>query len=184
MTQHPLRRDLPQPQPKVRAGLRGAGAVSRATALSRRARTALPFLAVGGACVLAGGLVAALTAHAPSENATWTSAYLVLVAGVAQVVLGGGQAWLADRPPAPRWLVGELAAWNLGNAAVIAGTVSGVTPVLDIGGALLIIALALLLVALRGTGRTGWLLALYRAVAAIVLVSIPVGLVLAELRHR
>ncbi len=134
--------------------------------------------------MIAGGFVAAVTAHAPSENATWTAAYLVLVAGVAQIVLGAGQAWLADRLPSSRWLVGELAAWNLGNGAVIAGTVSGLTPVVDVGGALLILALVLLLAAVRGAGRTGWLLAVYRGVAAIVLVSIPVGLMLAELRHR
>jgi hypothetical protein len=153
-------------------------------ALSRPARTALPFLIVGGACVIAGGFVAAVTAHAPTENATWTSAYLVLVGGVAQVALGVGQAWLTERLPSPRWLIGELIAWNLGNAAVIGGTVSGVRPVLDAGGALLIVALALLLMAVRATGRTDWRLVLYRSVAAMVLVSIPVGLVLAELKHR
>jgi hypothetical protein len=153
--------------------------VNRAMALSRPARTALPFLIVGGACVIAGGFVAAVTAHAPTENATWTSAYLVLVGGVAQVALGVGQAWLTERLPSPRWLIGEL-----GNAAVIGGTVSGVRPVLDAGGALLIVALALLLMAVRATGRTDWRLVLYRSVAAMVLVSIPVGLVLAELKHR
>lgn len=57
-------------------------------------------------------------------------------------------------------------------------------PAADIGGALLFIALALLLVAVRGPRRTGWLLVLYRALIVIVLASIPVGLVLAELRPR
>lgn len=151
-------------------------------ALRTRTQPAFPFLAIGGACVIAGGLTAAVTAHAPSENATWAAAYLVLVAGVAQVAFGSGQAWLAGQRPSPRLLAGELATWNLGNAAVIAGTVSGVTPAVDIGGVLLVIALALLLAAARGPRRAGWPLALYRALIVIVLVSIPVGLVLAELR--
>ncbi|MGH3166646.1 MAG: hypothetical protein ACRDN0_12240 [Trebonia sp.] len=154
------------------------------TALTIRAQPAVPFLAIGGACVIAGGLAAAVTAHAPSENATWAVAYLVLVAGVAQAALGAGQAWLADQRPPPPLLVVELATWNLGNAAVIAGTISGMTPVVDIGGALLIIALALLLVAVRSPRRTGWPLILYRTLIVIVGVSIPVGLVLAELKPR
>ena len=145
---------------------------------------AAPFLGIGGACVIAGGFTAAVTAHAPTENATWVAAYLVLVAGVAQIGLGAGQAWLADQRPSPRLLAGELITWNLGNGAVIAGTVSGVTLVLDVGGALLVIALALLLAAVRGPRWTGWPLVLYRALVVLVLVSIPVGLVLAELTQR
>lgn len=150
--------------------------------LSLRARTALPFLAIGGLCVIAGGFVAAVTAHAPSQKATWAAAFLVLVAGVAQILLGAGQAWLAEQRPSPRWLIGELTAWNIGNAAVIVGAVARVTPVTDLGGVLLVVALVLLLMAVRGSRRRGWLLALYRVLIAIVLVSIPVGLVLAEVR--
>lgn len=60
------------------AGPAGAGARARAN-------TALPFLAIGTACVIAGGFVAAVTAHAPAEHASWAAAYLVLVAGVAQM---------------------------------------------------------------------------------------------------
>lgn len=150
--------------------------------LSPNARAALPFVVIGGVCVIAGGFVAAVTAHSPSQKATWAAAYLVLVAGVAQILLGAGQAWLAKERPPRRWLVGELATWNLGNAAVIVGAVSRVTPVADLGGALLAAALILLLAAVVGSRRRGWLLVLYRVLIVIVLVSIPVGLVLAELR--
>jgi len=160
-----------------------AGSMTRA-ASHERARLAAPFLGIGGACVVAGGFVAAVTAHAPTQNATWAAAYLVLVAGVAQIGLGAGQAWLADRKLSPRLSAGELITWNLGNAAVIAGAVSGVTPVTDIGGALLVIALALLLAAVRGARRTGWPPVLYRTLIVIVLVSIPIGLVLAALEQR
>jgi hypothetical protein len=147
-----------------------------------RAYTALPFLAIGTACVIAGGFVAAITAHAPTEHASWVAAYLVLVAGVAQVALGAGQALLARRRPSARLVVGELVTWNLGNAAVIVGTVAGVTVVVDVGGAALVVALVLLLAATTGRRRTGWPLWVFRGLIVVVLVSIPVGLVLAELR--
>lgn len=173
-----------QPRQGRRRTGTGAGQVTWPAALASRAPLAVPFLAIGGVSVIAGGLTAAVTAHAPSENAAWAAAYLVLVAGVAQLAFGTGQAWLATQKPSSRLLAGELATWNLGNGAVIAGTLSGLTPVLDIGGALLVIALVLLLAAVRGPRRTGWPLALYRALIAIVAVSIPVGLVLAELRPR
>ena len=153
-------------------------------AAPNRTEPAAAFLVPGGACVIAGGLIAAITAHAPSEHATWAAAYLVLVAGAAQIGLGVGRAWLADRKPSPGRLVGELASWNFGNAAVIAGTVSGLTAVVDLGGALLVVALALLLAAVRDRRRSGWPLTLYRALIVLVLVSIPIGLTLAELRTR
>lgn len=147
-------------------------------------RTALPFVAIGTACVVAGGFVAAVTAHAPTEHTSWAAAYLVLVAGVAQVALGAGQTLLARHRPSARLVVGELLTWNLGNAAVVTGTVSGVVPVTGGGGGLLVVALALLLASTRGPRRTGWPLALYRTLIVIVVVSIPVGLLLAELRSR
>lgn len=177
----------------------------------------LPFAAFGVACVIAGGLVAAVTAPAPTEHASWSAAYLVLVAGVAQIGLGAGQALLAAGAPSGRLLAAEFAAFNAGNAAVIAGTVLRVPPVVDAGGVLLVVSLALLLHAVRGSGATGvapggpdvtaampsgpdvtaaapggsvsagmpgrrWLLLGYRLLVAMLLVSIPVGLVLAGLR--
>lgn len=154
------------------------------TSARARAGIALPFLIIGIAGVVAGGLVAAITATAPTEQASWAAAYLVLVAGVAQAALGVGQAVLARRQPPARLLVGELASWNLGNAAVIVGTVAGVTPITDAGGALLVLALALFLAATRRPRGPGWIVALYRTLIVVVLVSIPVGLALAELSPR
>ena len=40
----------------------------------------LPFGIAGVACIVAGGLVAAVTAPAATEHASWAAAYLVLVA--------------------------------------------------------------------------------------------------------
>ena len=152
--------------------------------LHRQTWGVLPFLAVGAGCVIAGGFVAAITAHAPTEHASWAAAYLVLIAGVAQVALGVGQALLVRRPPRPGLVVGEFVTWNLGNAAVIAGTVAGLTPVTGAGGALLIVALVLFLVGVRNPQRARWLPVVYRTLIVIVLASIPVGLVLAEVRPR
>jgi hypothetical protein len=156
----------------------------RGRLMGARAFSALPFLSIGTACVIAGGLVSAVAAHAPTEHTSWAAAYLVLVAGVAQMALGAGQALLARGCPPPRLVVGELLTWNLGNAAVITGTVAGVTTVVDAGGAALVVALVLLLTASTGRRRGGWPLWVFRGLIVVLLVSIPVGLVLAEIRPR
>ncbi len=69
----------------------------RATELRRSA----PAAAVGAASVVVGGLVAAVTATAPSEHGAWLAAYLVLGCGVAQIALAAGQALLATGSPRP-----------------------------------------------------------------------------------
>jgi hypothetical protein len=143
-------------------------------------RPVLPYLAVGAGCVIAGGLVAAATAHAPSQQASWAAAYLVLVAGVAQIGLAAGRILLSVGRPSPGRTHAELIAWNLGNAAVIAGTLTDRPLVVDLGGALLVGSLGLATLGVRGGHR--WLRRLYRALVVILLVSIPVGLLLAAQR--
>lgn len=146
-----------------------------------RVGTAAPFLALGLLCILGGGFTAAVTAHAPTEHATWACAYLVLVGGIAQVALGTGQAWLTDGAPPVRLLAAEAVTFNLGNAAVIAGTVADVPAILDLGGVLLAAALVLFLTAVRAGRQPRWAVWSYRVLIAIVLVSIPTGLVIASL---
>jgi hypothetical protein len=111
--------------------------------LPARRPAALPFAAVGAACIVAGGLVAAVSAPAPSEHASWAAAYLVLVAGAARAALGVGQALLAPRVPSRRTIAVQFTAWNLGNGAVMAGTLAGITSLVDTGGALLVALLLL-----------------------------------------
>jgi len=147
----------------------------------------LPFLVIGTACVIAGGLVAAATAPTPSEHGSWAAAYLVLVAGVAQVGLGAGQAMSGGRT-SRRAVLAELTGWNLGNAAVLAGTLAGVGFIVDLGGAALLVVLALLLRSALTAGgappgRGRWLLRSYCALLALLIVSIPVGLVLERVQH-
>jgi len=142
----------------------------------------LPFGIAGVACIVAGGLVAAVTAPAATEHASWAAAYLVLVAGVAQVGLGVGQALLAPGSLSARLVAIEVAVWNLGNAAVLAGTLLGATPLVDAGGALLVAGLALLLRQARGSAAPHWPLLAFRLLVALLLVSIPIGLVLVRTR--
>lgn len=144
----------------------------------------MPFGALGTGCAVAGGLVAAATAPAPSTHASWAAAYLVLVAGVAQVALGLGQAVLAPHVPSMRRVIAQAGVWNAGNAAVLAGTLTGVTPVVDAGGALLVLGLALLAGGVRGAvphRERRWPRYGFLVLVLLLLVSIPVGLVLARI---
>ena len=55
-----------------------------------------------GACgIVLGGLVAAVTGPLELEQGSWAAAYLVLVVGVAQVVVGLAPAFFAARPTTP-----------------------------------------------------------------------------------
>ena len=92
---------------------------------------------------------------------------------------------LAPGLPGRRAVAAELAAWNAGNGAVLAGTLLGVAWLADAGGAGLIAALALALAGVRGGVRQpAWPLHLYRALIALVLASIPVGLMIAAVHPR
>ena len=147
-------------------------------------RATLPAALLGAAAVVAGGILAAATASASSQLAVWATAYLVLVVGVVQVALAVGLGLLAARPITGAMLASAFGLYNLGNAAVLAGTlldgiVGGSVWIVDLGGALLVAAMALLLYCVRGARRSP-LLAAYAVVVAVILVSTPIGLVLAR----
>lgn len=145
----------------------------------------LPFALIGVLCVLSGGLVAAVTAPKPTEHSTWAAAYLVLVGGVAQIGLALGQAMFSART-STRLVAVQSVGWNVGNAAVLGGTLLGVTVLVDAGCALLVMALVLLgrgvspAGARPAAGGAKWYLYGYRLLVLILLISIPVGLVLAR----
>lgn len=155
--------------------------------LAQHRRELMPFTLLGVVCIVAGGLVAAATAPAPTEHGTWAAAYLVLVGGVAQAGLGLGQAMFTTRTSTPVVAV-QAAGWNLGNAAVLVGTLLRVTMLVDLGGALLLVTLSLLARGLRPArvrpvaGAAQWCLRGYRLLVLILVVSIPVGLVLVRVR--
>lgn len=163
------------------------GAVDDATGRPDPLRRTVPALLLGTTCVVAGGLVAAVTAAAPLTHGAWVAAYLVLVAGVAQVGLALGQAVLSLRPPSCRALAVECVTWNLGNLAVVVGTLVGIAALVDLGGVLLVAALAGVGIALRGASRgvgrpRRFVLHGVQALVLVLLVSIPIGLWLAHAR--
>ncbi|MFE3170270.1 hypothetical protein ACFXPA_28500 [Amycolatopsis sp. NPDC059090] len=152
-----------------------------------RFAAATPFAALGIGCTVTGGLASAVIAPHPTPHGAWAVAYLVLVGGIAQIGLGVGQALLSPAPPARLLVVAQVAAWNAGNAAVLGGTLSGATPVVDLGGAVLVVGLALLVLGVRGGspgGRARWVRHGFQALVVLLLVSIPVGLVLARIGPR
>lgn len=148
-----------------------------------------PWLVLGTLSAVAGGLLAGVVAHEPTEKPVWASAYLVLVAGLGEVGLALGRALLAPRPPTSGAVARDFTVFALGNAAVIVGTLVDAVWFVDVGGALLVVALALMVWGVRAgveaverTPRAWvvWLLWLYRVLVVVLLVSIPVGLVLAR----
>jgi hypothetical protein len=143
---------------------------------------ARPFVLLGGACVIGGGLASAAAAPTASYHSSWAVAYVVLIAGVAQAALGLGQSTLAGAEVGRRTVLTELLAWNLGNAAVVVGTLLDVTPVLYLGCALLIAALVIVLYTIRHA-PPGRALLTTRIVVVILLVSMPIGIVLQALTH-
>lgn len=144
---------------------------------------ALPFVALGGAAIVAGGLVAAVTGPTDFDDGSWLAAYLVLVGGVALIALGVGQATFSGRPPSSSTVIGQLAAWVLSTAAVVAGTLASVPVLTAVGGVILVAVLGSFVAAVRRSGAGGRLIWLYRATIVVLLVSIPIGLVLAWQRH-
>jgi hypothetical protein len=144
----------------------------------RPRRSWAPFVGAGALLVLAGGFVAAAGGEAPSRHLSWAAAYLVLVCGSAQIFLGGGQALVGSRPVPPRLAAVQLAAFNLGNAGVLVGTLSGTAAVLYAGSAVLVVALALFAWATRSTVSPRLRVVVYRVVLVALAVSIPVGGVL------
>lgn len=156
---------------------------------ARRGAPSWALILLGYAGVVAGGLVAAVTGPLGLDRGSWVAAYLVLVGGVAQLALGWVPGELS-RPAPVRSAWVQVAAWNLGNALVIVGTLTGVLIGVDAGSVLLVLAL---LLAILGTvtplgapaprpGRWHRLLGrAYLGLLVLLAVSIPVGIVLAHL---
>jgi hypothetical protein len=140
----------------------------------------VPFLVIGSLSVVAGGLVAAVSRPTGFGLGPWLAAFLVLVAGVAQISLGVGQAWLTTQRPRPSTVRTELWAWNAGVVGTIVGTIGEMPLLTTVGGIATIVALAGFLAAV---GRTAagprWARTTYVVGAGLLLVSTLIGLGLA-----
>jgi len=151
-------------------------------------RTSLParwLIGLGIAFVILGGLVSAATGPLALPRGSWLTAYLVLVCGVAQCAIG----WATTHRPGPdRADLVLLVGWNAGNAAVVAGTLAAVPYLVDLGGAILLVPLIVLLRAVlrRPDDRAIRLAPLWRgllvALIVVLIASIPIGLVLTHVR--
>lgn len=157
-----------------------------------RSRGSVLGLLVGGAAsIVVGGLVAAVAAPLDLSHGSWAAAYLVLVSGVAQWVMGQARAWHAMSPREKWWGWRQFSAWNLGNAGVIAGTFAGLPWLVALGSASLVVALVVALCAEWAPDsavtaeRTvppliHWA---YVAMLLVLAVSIPIGVTLSVLRN-
>jgi hypothetical protein len=146
-------------------------------------RAGIPFYIIGGASLIIGGLISAISAGAPSYASSWAVAYIVLAAGVAQLVLGIGQAQLASERPSGAVVAAEVIALNLANVAVLLGTLIAAPVLTYVGAGLLVVALAVFVWAARGPrSRNRWLLYAFRIMIVVLAVSAPIGLVIAHAR--
>lgn len=148
--------------------------------LARRWPSTRLFVAIGSIAIIAAGLGAAATAGTPSYLASWAVAYLVLVVGAAQIALGLGQALLKPEMPSGRLVAGELVLFNLGNVAVLAGSLLSLPSFTTIGSTLVIIALAVLFWVTRNSKHGFWLRYSYWLLILILFVSVFIGLVIAR----
>lgn len=145
------------------------------------ARPTLPAVAIGIACVAIGGLLSAVNSVNPTEHGSWAVAYLVLVLGLAQIALALGQSLLSGSPTPRRVLLVEVLTWNAGGALVLLGTLVGPKGLVDAGGILLVVTLALVARSVRAPGPgPRWHRVLFLALVLVLLVSIPIGLVLSR----
>jgi hypothetical protein len=140
----------------------------------------LAFAGIAGVLIVAGGLVAAVNSAAPFAHGSWLAAYLVLVGGVAQLVLGAGRLAL----PAPVRSTGltraQLVLWNVGGAAVAVGVLTDVAAIVVAGSAVVLAALAAFAWG-GGDTRPGarGRVRLYRFVILVLAISVAIGSVLA-----
>ena len=155
---------------------------------------------LGGACVVLGGLVAAVTGPLELDHGSWLAAYLVLVCGVAQFAIGTVQTRTnsPDGPIAAALGWSQLICFNVGNAAVVVGTLTREPLLVDGATLLLLFSLGVALFAARPGARktikfvaglpttvsSGRLLLwTYRVLLVLLILSLPIGAVLAHVRE-
>jgi hypothetical protein len=144
----------------------------------------VPMLAAGGVSIIAGGLVAAVTGPTDWDHGSWVAAFLVLVAGVAQLGVGAGQAQLAPVAPTVAFAAAECVSWNAGCVTIVTGTLLSSPVAVSIGSTLLVAALGMSTFAVRGScsQRRPFRLP-YRVLLLVLLTSTPIGIALAWTRH-
>lgn len=141
------------------------------------------FFALASLGIIGGGLLSAVTAHSPTQSASWASAYLVLVVGVASGGLGYGRLMLAAQPATPLRIWVEFLTWAVGNAGVLVGTLTAPAGWVEVGSALMVYSLVSVVLGIRGGPARGVIRWLFITLVTVVAVSIPVGVLLSHLRR-
>lgn len=119
------------------------------------------FEACAGAFTLAAAIAAGVRIATPFGHGWWLVAYLALVGGLSQLLLGPGLNAIASsrrRAPGVRTSSAQLVLWNVGTALVAIGVLAGTSAGVIAGSVLLLAALGSFAVSLRRTGPVsrGW----------------------------
>lgn len=147
------------------------------------------FFAAGLAFLAAGAGAGVAAAATGDPRLHWLALHLAFLGGVSQLVLGAGQfftcAFLATTPPSHRLTGAQLAAWNGGTVLVAVGVTTATTPVVDAGGALVVLGLTLFAAALRAMQRRSlqrarWAVRWYLGSAAFLGVGAVIGVAMAR----
>ena len=139
------------------------------------------FLACAAVLIVAGGAVAAVNSAAPFAHGSWLAAYLVLVGGVSQGVLGAGRLALHAPPLTRARSRAQLALWNVGSLAVPAGVLGDAPALVTAGSVALLCALALFAAEARGVRRElRGRAVVYLAIVVGLAVSVVIGSALAD----
>lgn len=144
-----------------------------------RVKIGQAMLLVGFVALIAGGLLSASFAHQSSQLMMWAVAYLVLVVGVAQIIIGG-YFKQSGRESASHRQWAALLTYNLANIMILLGRSYKVDQDLSAqllaaaGIGLFVVALGLILWSVRF--ERSWQALLFYGVTTLLLVSTPVGL--------
>ncbi len=136
-------------------------------------------VAIGFFCIVAGGLVSAVTGPLDLAKGSWAAAYLVLVAGLVQYVISMQERFLHAPARNNSSLWARTLLWTGGNIMVLAGALLQFQALVLIGGLALIAVLVMALLHTKGAARAG-LAWCTRIIYLVVILSVPVGLFLAQ----
>jgi len=110
-------------------------------------------LGAAGVLIIAGGLISAVNSAAPFAHGSWLAAYLVLVGGVAQALLGIGRAGVPATRASARRRRRELVLWNSATLVVALGVLVDAPAIVALGSVALLAALASFATAPGGSRR-------------------------------
>lgn len=146
------------------------------------------FARCASAFVVAAAIVAVARGATPFAHAWWLVAYLALVGGVSQALLGPGLSAIAARAGARgashTTTAAQLVLWNVGTVAVAVAVVLDAPPGVLAGSVLLLVALGSFARSLRRTGAVAlrrtrpWAVG-YAALVVFLVSSVFVGAALA-----